>query len=161
LKLRAAVPDDAPRLAEITRAAEATYGDWTVRGWEHRRAGFDEMHWSDLLAQKHRWTWVAVDGESDRVVGLVSVRPGDERDAGHVGYLFNDPSDWGRGAGRALLEAAIDEIRSRGLARATLRVPVHNERARRLYERNGFADTGGRRINKWLGFEMAEYERRF
>ena len=155
--LRAAVAGDAAALAEITVAAEATYGDWSVQGWMRRRAGFDEMHWGDLLAQEHRWTWVAVVDE--RVAGLVSVRPGDEPDAGHVGYLFVDPGYWGRGVGRALLGAAVDEIRARGLARATLRVPVRNERARDLYERNGFVDTGGRRVNKWLGFEMAEYER--
>jgi RimJ/RimL family protein N-acetyltransferase len=155
LKLRAAVPDDAPRLAEITRLAEESYGDWQVPGAPRRR---DEMAWGAILEQAGRWTWVAVDGDG-RVIGLVSVREGDDADAGHVGYLFIDPADWGRGAGRTLLEAGIDEIRERGHSRATLRVPVRNERARRLYERNGFVDTGGRTINKWLGFEMAEYER--
>jgi ribosomal protein S18 acetylase RimI-like enzyme len=152
------VEDDAAALAEVTEAAEASYGDWSVQGWTRRRAGFGALHWADLLTQRDRWTWVAETG-GPPVVGLASVRPGDEPDAGHLGYLFVRPDAWGRGVGRALLEAAVEEIRARGAARATLRVPVRNERARRLYERNGFVDTGLRQVNRWLGFEMAEYER--
>jgi ribosomal protein S18 acetylase RimI-like enzyme len=45
-----------------------------------------------------------------------------------------------RGVGRALLAAAEDRARQRGCCRLTLEVQDSNRRARRLYERFGFAD---------------------
>ncbi len=44
----------------------------------------------------------------------------------------------GRGIGAALLEAGVDEARSRGARRLTLRVLSTNPGARRLYEAAGF-----------------------
>ena len=46
----------------------------------------------------------------------------------------------GRGIGTALLNAAEDEARSRGATRLTLTVGVDSAGARRLYERQGYAD---------------------
>ncbi|HEX4720186.1 MAG TPA: GNAT family N-acetyltransferase [Thermoleophilaceae bacterium] len=56
----------------------------------------------------------------------------------HVTGLAVDPEFEGRGAGRALMEALIDEARARDGRRLTLRVFRPNERAQRLYERLGF-----------------------
>ena len=60
----------------------------------------------------------------------------------HVTGLAVDPDFEGRGAGRALMEALIDEARARGGRRLTLRVFAPNERAQRLYERLGFEREG-------------------
>jgi ribosomal protein S18 acetylase RimI-like enzyme len=60
----------------------------------------------------------------------------------HVTGLAVDPAREGRGVGRALMEALIDEARARGGRRMTLRVFAPNERARRLYERLGFEVEG-------------------
>ncbi|MTE18732.1 GNAT family N-acetyltransferase [Streptomyces sp. TRM43335] len=48
----------------------------------------------------------------------------------------------GRGVGRALLRAAMDEARRQGAARITLRVLGHNAPARALYESEGFVVEG-------------------
>jgi GNAT superfamily N-acetyltransferase len=45
----------------------------------------------------------------------------------------------GRGAGRALLRAAEDWARAHGYRRLTLNVFAGNQRARRAYDRAGFA----------------------
>jgi ribosomal protein S18 acetylase RimI-like enzyme len=60
----------------------------------------------------------------------------------HVTGLAVDPSFEGRGAGRALMEALIEEARRRGGTRMTLRVFAPNERAQRLYRRLGFQVEG-------------------
>ena len=48
----------------------------------------------------------------------------------------------GRGVGRALVRAAVDEARRRGARRLTLRVLGHNTPARKLYEAEGFVVEG-------------------
>ncbi|MFI5682483.1 GNAT family N-acetyltransferase [Streptomyces sp. NPDC051636] len=48
----------------------------------------------------------------------------------------------GRGVGRALVRAAVEEARRRGARRITLRVLGHNTPARKLYESEGFVVEG-------------------
>ncbi|MGW7379412.1 N-acetyltransferase family protein [Streptomyces sp. NPDC054794] len=48
----------------------------------------------------------------------------------------------GRGVGRALIRAAVEETRRRGARRITLRVLGHNAPARKLYESEGFVVEG-------------------
>src|SRR5690348_1554687 len=57
---------------------------------------------------------------------------------GELDGLFVEPDLWGRGIGRALVDAATHEARRRGLA---LKV-VANPRARRFYEHCGFSVEG-------------------
>ena len=49
---------------------------------------------------------------------------------------------WGRGLGKVLCEIVIGEARRLGLTRIELRVRADNQRARRLYDRVGFAVLG-------------------
>jgi GNAT superfamily N-acetyltransferase len=80
-----------------------------------------------------------------RPVGLAFGLFDKEREKiGHVGGMWVDPGARGRGAGRALLDAAIAWARSRALDRLELWVTKGNAPAERLYERAGFADTGRR-----------------
>ncbi|MET7361591.1 GNAT family N-acetyltransferase [Streptomyces sp. NPDC005562] len=48
----------------------------------------------------------------------------------------------GRGVGRTLIRAAMDEARRQGAVRITLRVLGHNTPARKLYESEGFVVEG-------------------
>ncbi|MGV9990262.1 N-acetyltransferase family protein [Streptomyces sp. NPDC003374] len=48
----------------------------------------------------------------------------------------------GRGVGRALLRAAVEEARRQGARRISLRVLGHNTPARKLYESEGFVVEG-------------------
>jgi ribosomal protein S18 acetylase RimI-like enzyme len=57
-------------------------------------------------------------------------------DGGYLASLYVDPAAAGRGVGQALLRYALDALAGRDV---TLWVFAANERARRLYERAGFA----------------------
>ncbi|MET8243380.1 GNAT family N-acetyltransferase [Streptomyces sp. NPDC005202] len=48
----------------------------------------------------------------------------------------------GKGVGRALLRAAVEEVRRQGARRISLRVLGHNTAARKLYESEGFVVEG-------------------
>ena len=84
-----------------------------------------------------------VDGE---VVGYVLVRQSTPLPS-HVHVLQIDglavhPDSQGRGAGRALVEAAVEEARWRGARKLSLRVLETNARARDLYAAFGFEVEG-------------------
>jgi RimJ/RimL family protein N-acetyltransferase len=48
----------------------------------------------------------------------------------------------GRGIGKALLRRTLDDARDKGFARVELTVRTDNERAKKLYEKAGFATEG-------------------
>src|SRR2546428_11126913 len=77
--------------------------------------------------------------EAGRPVGLAfGLFDKDSPKTGHVGGMWVEPTARGRGAGWALLDAAIAWGRSRGLHRLELWVTAGNDGATRLYERAGF-----------------------
>ncbi len=53
-----------------------------------------------------------------------------------------EPSSQGQGVGRALLRAGLDYLRRNGVAKVKLEVLADNHPARRLYESEGFRDSG-------------------
>ena len=58
---------------------------------------------------------------------------------------------WGRGIGTALIRAAEDTARQLGYDQIALGVGLDNSRARRLYERLGYADWGhGTVVGTWV-----------
>jgi len=83
-------------------------------------------------------TLVAV--AEDGVVGELRLDPS-YFGFGEIGMMV--ASDWrGRGVGSALVAAAIDSARARGLHKLTLSVFPHNEPAIALYEKFGFVEEG-------------------
>jgi len=68
-----------------------------------------------------------------------------------VNGLTVDPSRRRLGAGRALVEAAVEEARERGARKLSLRVLGGNSSARRLYEACGFVVEGLLRDEFLLG----------
>jgi ribosomal protein S18 acetylase RimI-like enzyme len=61
--------------------------------------------------------------------------------AGVLNDIVVDPPERGRGIGRMLLEATIQELKSRGAPRVVLSTAEQNEAAQRLFERAGFRRT--------------------
>ena len=148
MKVRAATADDARRITEIILAV-----GWSREG----EPDPSESRWREVLADDD-W-WVGVADEDEQVVGVATVKPAPGlAGVGHITYLAVAPEYSGRGAGRALLAAAADEMRRRHYERARLRVAVANGHARRFYERNGWRDSGRRKFDEELGFDLADYE---
>lgn len=90
---------------------------------------------------------VEVDGE---VVGFLNAgafrqeegatpEPGmDGCEPGELWAMYVDPDHWGSGAGYALMQATMSELRSKNYNPAFLWVLTENDRARRFYERQGW-----------------------
>jgi GNAT superfamily N-acetyltransferase len=92
----------------------------------------------------HRMTLAERDG---RLVGFSYVGPEEEHTPG-VGQLYAihlEPSEQGRGVGRALMVDALDAMRAAGWPRAVLWVLAGNAHARAFYERGGWRADGRRR----------------
>ena len=84
--------------------------------------------------------FVAIAG--DQIIGLIHIEPS-RNGYGDLAMLVD--RDWrGRGAGSALVRAAIDWARGQGLHKLSLEVFVHNEPAIALYRKSGFTEEGRR-----------------
>ena len=70
----------------------------------------------------------------EEVVGFATVGASySEEGTGELYAIYVDPSSWGRGAGRALIERAEASLRESGFPKALLWVLQGNERAERSY----------------------------
>jgi ribosomal protein S18 acetylase RimI-like enzyme len=110
--------------------------------------------WERILAAGQSDVFVAV---ADGIVGFVST--GDSRDADAEAELFAIyvlPEAWGTGAGSALMRAGIEAMRLGAAGDAVLWVLDDNPRARRFYEREGWALDGERKEDEYLGLRVAE-----
>lgn len=105
--------------------------------------------------------------DADEVVGMAVGMQGLSDDGAgppiaelcHIGAVFAAPERWGEGGvGGKLVDAALDEARSRGYEKAQLWTHADSLRARRLYERRGFTRTG-REGKDDLGDAIVHYER--
>ena len=94
---------------------------------------------------------VAVD-RGGEVVGFVAWDAG----TGEITRLYTHPAVWGKGAGRALLDAALEALRAGGCRQAWLNTEERNERPRRFYERHGWRVEGEARVRDWHGAQLCE-----
>jgi GNAT superfamily N-acetyltransferase len=154
VELRAAMVDDVDVcLAVQRRSAVVGYGhifdqqtypfpDDVVRG-----------EWLDRLAGEVPVTLAIVDGE---VVGTVSIRPP------RLESLFVVPEQWGSEVGGRLHHAALGQIRAGGWLAAELDVMVDNARARRFYEKHGWAPDGRTAVSPFPPYpRLLGYRRHF
>jgi putative acetyltransferase len=154
LEIRPVAPEDAEALWRIFRqpgVMETTMGLPSTRLVERRRR-IEDMGDDDhmFVAVRH--------GEVVGAAGL-HVAPGRRRHVGEIG-LGVAAAHQGKGVGTALLAALLDLADDwLGLRRVELHVMADNERARGLYERQGFelegllrafAASEGRLADVWL-----------
>jgi mycothiol synthase len=127
--VRGYTPDDD---AEVVRVLRGAYAGTADGGWDleafRTRTGWDWFRADDLL--------VADDGDG-RLLGLHWLK---RRDAttGEVHNLAIHPDAQGRGLGPVLLHAGLDHLAATGCDEVLLWVDRANERAVRLYTREGF-----------------------
>jgi RimJ/RimL family protein N-acetyltransferase len=155
VQVRRARAEDAAAIAEVHAATwRAAYEH--VFGAERLAARTaDVALWEGVLARGRSDVHVADDGS---VVGFASA--GESRDPDAVAELYAIyvlPSAWGTGAGTSLMRAALDAMRARFSGEeAVLWVLEDNPRARRFYEREGWALDGARKEEEWLGVVIPE-----
>lgn len=96
--------------------------------------------WMQIIEQKSADVWVAT--RDDKVFGFVSVAPSRDADAlpntAEIQAIYMAPTEWSTGAGRRLIQAAMQGISARHFAYVTLWVLADNVRAIRFYENAGF-----------------------
>ena len=92
-------------------------------------------------------------GRSDAsrdVLAMALAEPGRAQDGagavipgyGHVSMVFVHPDMWGQGVGRQLLQGLHERASERVWSRKTLWTRASNERARRLYQSQGYRASG-------------------
>jgi ribosomal protein S18 acetylase RimI-like enzyme len=133
--IRAAAETDGDRLDEIDRMTRSSENSPSPLG-DARTPFFEHLSPSDVL--------VATD--DDTTSGYIQFRRPSPLDSNAHVWQINgvavDPHYQASGVGRALVEAAVREISSRGGRRITLRVLSTNPAAQRLYARCGFIVEG-------------------
>jgi GNAT superfamily N-acetyltransferase len=139
--IRPATDADEEMISEILVAAGR--GAWGPFLGEARveEANRGRVHPADLVAVDEEGvlafvSWTATTGEIDR--------------------LYTHPRGWRRGAGRALLERAVEALRAAGLRQAWLVTEERNEGARRFYESVGWRMEGPARVRDWHGVRLRE-----
>lgn len=80
-----------------------------------------------------------------------------ENDGVEIEAIHSLSESWGTGLGAAMLEFALEETNAEKVA--GLWAFEKNARARRFYEKHGFAFTGERRISEFDGAVEVRYER--
>ena len=160
--MRRARPGDAAAIAEVhARTWQAAYEH--VFGRERLKARKPDVAlWTRILANER--VEVNVAEEEGRILAFVSVGPSRDDDAeGELYAIYALPEAWGRGAGDALMRAGLAAMRAAGYRDAVLYVLDDNPRARRFYERAGWAEDGERKAETRWGVRAPEvrYRKRF
>ncbi len=143
-----------------------------VASWQQAYRGLMPAELLDSLsvpARTQRWatnlegtaagaaTFVAeLDGE---LIGFASIGPCRDEDAetaAELWALYLHPRHWDAGHGHVLHAHAVQALAATGATEATLWVLTTNDRARRFYERHGWAADGATKVVALAGAELAE-----
>ena len=141
LLIRLAEDDDEFILALVPRFVDFTLPDWRRRHECIEGIRQDLLkHLEDQLANSY--LFVAEDGDGERVGFIHLQRTADfftGRSNCHISDLAVAPQHEGKGVGGALLAHAEQWARDHHCQMVTLAVFPGNQRARELYEANGYA----------------------
>lgn len=130
-ELRRAAAADVEALARLhLDTVSFAYRDWFPPA--SPPPSIDELVelWATDVADAHAVIAAVDDG---RLIGSAVARR-----SGDLGRVHVHPARWGEGLGQRLHDAAVAALRTAGHAEARLCVIEQNERARALYERNGW-----------------------
>ena len=123
----------------------------------------DETRWLLRISEPPLGWATYVADEDGGVIGFATIGPSrDQQDVGELYAIYVEADAWSTGVGRALIERAEAGLAA-GYRDATLWVLEDNTRARDFYERAGWELDGVRKIEAFLGTEVAEvrYRKRF
>ena len=109
---------------------------------------WNNPHADIVLALRGENSTILVGKAADAVVATVMV--GHDGHRGWFYYLGVDPSRQGRGIGRALMAAAEDWLKARGLLKAELLIRPDNTKVQEFYESLGYNVEPRTIMTKWL-----------
>lgn len=138
IELRLAQPDELDELEELQRRASLELKEYR----EQLLANSDVIHLPPAQIANGQVIVAELEGEIAGFAALVG---------GELDGLFVEPDLWGRGIGRALIDAAAHEARRKGL---TLTV-IANPSARRFYESCGLTIEGETQTRFGPAFKMS------
>jgi ribosomal protein S18 acetylase RimI-like enzyme len=164
LAFREAAPADAPRVAPVMAAGFDTYRAFAPAGWQPPPVEAFAERIAGRLAEPGVWCLLAEDGAG--VAGYVAFlpaaearRPVPDPRLAHFWMLFVRSAWWGTGLARRLHRDACAAATARGFTAMRLFTPAAQGRARRFYEREGWALAEGPYTDDELGFAVVEYRR--
>jgi len=141
VRIRDAGPDDAAALARVRSLSwRSAYDGLLPAEVIAASTGPDgEARQREFLTEEpaRRALLAETDGEAVGMAVYGPDRDGDGDAELYVIYVL--PGHWSKAVGRPLMDRVIEGVRARGYTRLTLWVLAGNERARRFYERYGFA----------------------
>lgn len=143
--IRPAEPRDAAALVELANQVGSEPEGWLITTTNWRSPGDERRYLKSIRRYPHAAVFVAETQAA--IVGRLSVGRDPHPASHHVADLglMVAKSHRRRGVGSALLGAAVEWARSRGVEKLELHVFPHNEGAIRLYERFGFEQEGYRK----------------
>ena len=155
MEVRPARPDDARAIAAVhVRSWQAGYRG-IIAGAILDAITVDDRErlWRGYLTDPDDEIRTLVAEQNGEVVGFVSLAAESRDDDAAPGVaeipaLYVDPARWRSGAGRALVEAALERLRAGGAAEVSLWVLEDNERGRAFYAACGFTADGARQTNE-------------
>ena len=107
--------------------------------------------WRSVAAGRAGEAVLVLEG-NDGIEGFAHVCAGRDVDVdagtGEVSSIYLLPASWGKGRGRALMDAAVQRLCAEGYHSATLWVLVTNDRARRFYEAAGWSRDGAEKTER-------------
>jgi GNAT superfamily N-acetyltransferase len=150
-------------------------GAMHVRSWQGAYRGLMPQEYLDQLdpvQRADRWRRILRDVDSYRggvliattaagVVGFTAYGPtrdddGDPGRTGEVTAIYLLPETWGKGTGRRLMAAALENLTAAGYTDATLWVLDTNARARTFYAAGGWVEDGAVKHDDRHGFPLTE-----
>ncbi len=157
LRLRVAVPADAPTIARTMAVGFDTYRAFGPIGWQP--PGDMTALVGMRLASPGAWALLAeIAGEPAGHVGLLPDH-GDEGRTAYLWQLFVRPPWWGAGLADRLHAAFVERAQAGGWERARLITPAGHDRARRFYERRGWLVDGSPAPDPQLGLALVVLRR--
>lgn len=117
-----------------------------------------EKLWISLLANH---VGVLVLEEDNELIGFISFCPSRDQDndpkfVAEISAIYLNPNKWGKGLGKLLCNAAIDELKKLSYKELTLWVLDGNKQARQFYEKMGFIKTSDIKIDQEDGYTLRE-----
>ena len=150
--VRYAVPEDCGALGEIMALSfRSAFGGFISRETLDRCAVAENC--AGLLASLPKEMTTLTGWVDGKLMGLLVYSKGPDGSA-EIEAIHSLPESWGTGLGAAMLDFAL-----KGRA-AGLWAFEKNARARRFYEKHGFAFTGETRISEFDGAVEVRYERK-